>query len=139
VKVLVDTNVISELRKGDRADPRVAAWARGLGPEDVATSVIVLAEIRRGIELKRLRDPRQADALDAWFDRLRDGLGPRVLPVDDRIAEAWARLSVPDPVPLIDGLIAATALVHGLVLATRNVADMRRTGAVLVDPFAAVP
>ena len=139
MKVLVDTNVISELRKADRADARVAARARGLAPEDIATSVIVLAEICRGIEQKRLRDPPQADALDTWFDRLRDGLGPWILPVDDRIAEAWARMSIPDPVPLIGGLIAATALVHGLVLATRNVADMRRTGAVLLDPFAADP
>ena len=96
---------------------------------------MVLAEIRRGIELKRRSDPRQAEFLDRWFARMRARLGDRVLPIDEPVAEAWAFLNVPDPVPLIDGLLAATAKVHGLTLVTRNIADIARTGVPLLDPF----
>ena len=97
----------------------------------------MLAEIRRGIELKRRSDPGQAEALDRWFAAMRSRLDDRVLPVDEPIAEAWARLSVPDPLPPIDGLLAATAKVHGLTLVTRNLADVARAGVPLLDPFAA--
>lgn len=82
--------------------------------------MIVLAEIRRGIELKRQSDPQQAELLDRWFAQMRVRLEDRVLPIDESIAEAWARLSVPDPLPPIDGLLAATAIVHGLTLVTRK-------------------
>lgn len=98
--------------------------------------MVVLAEIRRGIELKRRHDPEQAAGLDLWFARMRARLADRVLAVDEPVAEAWARLSVPDPLPLVDGLLAATAQVHGLTLVTRNVADVARTGVAVVDPFA---
>ena len=80
--------------------------------------------------------PHQAAALERWFMRLRNLLGDRVLSVDEPIAEAWALLSVPDPVPLIDGLLAATAKVRGQTLVTRNAAPLVRTGASLLDPFA---
>jgi predicted nucleic acid-binding protein len=135
VKFLLDTNVISEIRKRDRADPNVARWVAHTPVEAIGTSVIVLAEIRRGIELKRRRDPEQAKSLDQWFAQMRTRLGDRVLPVDEPIAEAWALLSVPDPLPLIDGLLAATAKVHGLTLVTRNLADIAPTGVLLLDPF----
>jgi predicted nucleic acid-binding protein len=102
---------------------------------EIGTSVIVLAEIRRGIELKRRTDPEQAASLDRWFAQMRRRLGDRVLPIDESIAKTWARLSVPDPLPLIDGLLAATAKVHGLTLVTRNVADISRTGVSLLNPF----
>jgi len=135
MKFLLDTNVISELRKGTRAHPKVAAWAQSIDPLDLGTSVIALAEIRRGVELKRLKDPTQADRLDVWFARMRDRLEDRILPVDEAIADCWARLNVPNPLPFIDGLMAATALTRGLILVTRNTRDVSVTGAQLLDPF----
>ena len=139
VKFLLDTNVISEIRKRDRADPTVARWVLATPAIEVGTSVIVLAEIRRGIELKRRHDPGQALALDRWYDLMRKQLGTRVLPVDEAVAAVWARLSVPDPLPLFDGLLAATALVHGLTLVTRNADDIARTGVQVLNPFRANP
>jgi predicted nucleic acid-binding protein len=129
------TNVISEIRKRDRAHPNVARWVARTPVEDIGTSVIVLAEIRRGIELKRRSDLEQAGLLDRWFAQMRARLQSRVLLIDEPIAEAWAVLSVPDPLPLIGGLLAASAKVHGLTLGTRNVADVARTGVALLDPF----
>ena len=135
MKFLLDTNVISEIRKLERTDPNVAKWVTQTPVKEIGTSVLVLAEIRRGIELKRRRDAEQAAALDRWFAQMRTRLGDRVLPIDEPIAEAWALLSVPDPLPLIDGLLAATAQVHGLMLVTRNTADVARTGVAILDPF----
>jgi toxin FitB len=139
VSYLIDTNVISELRKGDRADPGVASWFADLADEAVFLSVLTLGEIRRGIESIRRRDPKAAAALDSWLGRVSDAHGDRVLPVDRAIAEEWGRMNVPDPLPVVDGLLAATAKVNGLTLATRNTADVARTGVDFVDPFAATP
>ena len=136
MKFLLDTNVISEIRKRERAHPNVAQWVSQTPVKDIGTSVVVLAEIRRGIELKRRNDPEQAEVFDRWFAQMRTRLGDRVLTIDEPIAEAWALLSVPDPLPLIDGLLAATAKVHGLTLVTRNIADVARTGVSILDPFA---
>ena len=137
MKFLLDTNVVSELRKRDRAHPNVARWVARTAVKDIGTSVVVLAEIRHGIELKRRSDPQQADALDRWFTQMRTRLADRVLPIDEPIAETWAMLGIPNPLPLIDGLLAATAKVHGLTLVTRNVADVARTRVSLLDPFSA--
>jgi toxin FitB len=137
LKFLLDTNIISELRKRDRAHPNLARWVARTPVEEIGTSVIVLAEIRRGIELKRRTDRDQAVALDRWFAQMRARLGDRVLPIDESIADAWALLSVPNPLPLIDGLLAATAKLHELTLVTRNIADFCRTGVSLLDPFSA--
>lgn len=136
MKFLLDTNVISEIRKRERAHPNVAKWVAQTPVKEIGTSVVVLAEIRRGIELKRRNDPDQADRFDQWFSQMRTRLGDRVLPIDEPVAEAWALLSVPDPLPLIDGLMAATAKVHDLTLVTRNIADVARTGVAILDPFA---
>lgn len=135
MRFLLDTNVISEIRKRERAHPNVARWVSQTPVKDIGTSVVVLAEIRRGIELKRRSDAEQAQALDRWFTQMRTRLGDRVLGIDEPIADAWATLSVPDPLPLIDGLLAATAKVHGLTLVTRNIADVSRTGVLVLDPF----
>jgi predicted nucleic acid-binding protein len=135
VKFILDTNIISEIRKGERAHPNVATWVARTPVKEIGTSVLVLAEIRRGIELKRRQDAEQAAALDRWFAQMRTRIGDRALPIDEPIAEAWALLSVPDPLPLIDGLLAATAKVHGLTLVTRNTADVMRTGVAILDPF----
>ena len=137
MKFLLDTNIISEIRKRERANPNVARWVARTPVEEIGTSVLVLAEIRRGIELKRRCDPDQVKSLDRWFTEMRTRLGDRVLPVDEPIAEAWALLGIPHPLPLIDGLLAATARVHGLTLVTRNIADIARTGVSLLDPFSA--
>jgi toxin FitB len=136
VKFLLDTNIISEIRKRDRAHPNVARWVARTPVEEIGTSVIVLAKIRRGIELKRRRNPEQAKALDRWFSQMRTRLGDRVLLVDEPIAEAWALLAIPDPLPLIDGLLAATAKVHNLTLVSRN-ADIAPAGVLFLDPFTA--
>jgi predicted nucleic acid-binding protein len=136
LKFLLDTNVISEIRKRERAHPNVAKWVAQTPVKEIGTSVVVLAEIRRGIELKRRYDPDQADRFDQWFSQMRTRLGDRVLPIDEPVAEAWALLSVPDQLPLIDGLMAATAKVHDLTLVTRNIADVARTGVAVLDPFA---
>ncbi len=136
MKFLLDTNVISEIRKRERAHPNVAKWVAQTPVKEIGTSVVVLAEIRRGIELKRRNDPDQADRFDQWFSQMRTRLGDRVLPIDEPVAEAWALLSVPDPLPLVDGLLAATAKVHDLTLVTRNIADVARTGVAILDPFA---
>lgn len=137
MKFLLDTNIISEIRKRDRAHPNVVHWVTRTPVEDIGTSVLVLAEIRRGIELKRRSDPYQAGSLDRWYSRMRTRLGQRVLPIDEPVSEAWALLGIPDLLPLIDGLLAATAQMHGLTLVTRNVADVATTGVRLFDPFSA--
>jgi hypothetical protein len=135
VNCLIDTNVVSELRKGERADPDVAAWFAGLADEEVFLSALTLGEIRRGIESIRRRDPKSAAALESWLGRIADQHRNRILPVDRAIAEEWGRMNVPDPLPVIDGLLAATASVLGLTLATRNTADIARTGVSCVNPF----
>lgn len=132
---LLDTNVISELRKGERADPNVTAWFADLADEEIFLSVLTIGEIRRGIESVRRRDPDSAAALDRWLALLSEAHADRILPVDRAIAEEWGRMNIPDPLPVVDGLLAATARVLGLTLVTRNVADVKDTGVELVDPF----
>ena len=135
MNVLVDTNVISELRRGRNANSRVVSWFSGTPPERVFTSVIVLGEIRRGIELVSRRDKPQAEALAQWYDAVRERLGDRVLVIDEPVMTVWARISVPDVLPAYDGLIAATALLHGLTVATRNTRDYHRAGVQVVNPW----
>jgi predicted nucleic acid-binding protein len=134
VSWLLDTNVLSELRKGASADKGIRAWFAATDDEDLYTSVLVLGEVRRGIESIRRRDTASALALEQWLVRLATGFGERILPVDVRVADRWGVLNVPDPVPTVDGLLAATALVHDLVLVTRNVRDVATTGVEVLDP-----
>lgn len=131
---LVDTNVLSELRKGERADAGVREWFAGALDEDLFTSVLVLGEVRRGIESLRRRDAAAALALEQWLERLTAGFADRILQIDATVADRWGSLNVPDPVPVVDGLLAATALVHDMVLVTRNTRDVERTGVRLLDP-----
>jgi toxin FitB len=136
---LLDTNVISELRKGDRANPSVASWFAGVADEEIFLSVLTIGEIRRGVESVRRRDSDSAAALDSWLARLNEIHRDRIVPVDRQIAEEWGRMSVPDPLPVVDGLLAATARVLGLTLVTRNTSDVESTGIELLDPFSARP
>jgi len=135
VSFLVDTNVVSELKRGRNAAPSVTAWFAAVQSEEIFTSVVVLGEIRRGVELLARRDKAQAELLERWYGSMRQQLGTRVLPVDERVMMAWSRISVPDPLPAYDGLIAATALVHGMTVATRNTTDFRRVGVTAIDPW----
>jgi predicted nucleic acid-binding protein len=132
---LLDTNVISELRKGERADANVRAWFSELADEEIFLSVLTIGEVRRGVENVRRRDPKSAAALDSWLARLSEAHRDRILPVDRAIAEEWGRMNAPDPLPVVDGLLAATAKVIGLTFATRNVADVEGSGVELLDPF----
>jgi toxin FitB len=132
---LLDTNVISELRKGERANSNVSSWFTGLADEEIHLSVLTIGEIRCGVESVRRRDPDSAAALDSWLARLNEAHRDRILPVDRAIAEEWGRMNAPDPLPVVDGLLAATAKVVGLTLVTRHVADVERTGVELLDPF----
>ncbi len=134
---LVDTNVISEVRKGARCHPAVAAWWAGVDDRDLFLSVLTLGEIRKGIEGVRPRDPAKATALEDWLGEVIDAFGSRVLGIDAAVAEAWGRLSAMRSVPVIDALMAATASVHGLVLVTRNLADVEGLHAAVLNPFAA--
>jgi toxin FitB len=135
VSFLVDTNVVSELKRGRNAAPAVTAWFASVPAEQIFTSVVVLGEVRHGIELLARRDKPQADLLKRWYASMRQQLGTRVLPVDEPVMMVWSRISVPDPLPAYDGLIAATALVHDMTVATRNATDFRRVGARAVDPW----
>jgi len=136
VSWLVDTNVLSELRKGERAPDGVRAWFAGAAEDELYTSVLVVGELRRGIESIRGRDAPAALALEQWLSRLSESFADRILPIDTEVAQRWGRINVPDPVPTVDGLLAATALVHDLTLVTRNIRDVARTGVRLLDPTA---
>ena len=133
---LIDTNVLSELRKGPRSDPSVAAWFSSISGDQVFLSVLVIGEIRGGIERIRRRDPKGARALESWLARLVSDYADRILPVDRDVAEEWGRLNVPKPVPVVDGLMAATARIFDLTLVTRNVRDISATGVAFIDPWA---
>jgi len=135
VRALVDTNVLSELRKGPRCDPGVARWIAGCSPEDLFLSALVIGEVRRGVERIRRRDRAGAHALEAWLGRLVASHADRILPVDLAVAEQWGRFDSARPIPVIDGLMAATAAVHGLTLVTRNTRDVARTGVACFNPW----
>lgn len=139
VSFLVDTNVLSELRKGERANPAVRDWLASVDDDALLVSVLVVGEIRKGIERLRRRDTAAAEALDTWLSQVTDAYAERLLPVTTRIAERWGRMNVPDPLPVIDSLLAATAHVHGLTVATRNVSDYVRTGVRTFNPFEPEP
>ena len=132
---LLDTNVISELRKRDRMHTNVSAWFTIVDESEIFLSVLVIGELRKGIENIRRRDPDSAIHLDQWLRMLVEIHQERILPIDREIAEEWGRLSVPDPISTVDGLLAATAKKNQLILVTRNTADVARTGCAVLNPF----
>jgi toxin FitB len=134
---LLDTNVLSELRRGKRADAKVAAWSRAVHPTDLFLSVVTILEVERGILLVERRDKKQGALLRAWLnERVMPQFDGRILPVDTAIAQKCAALQIPNPRPHLDALIAATAIVHQLKLATRNIRDFEDIDLEVVNPWA---
>ncbi len=132
---LIDTNVISEFRKGKRCDKQVANWFASITDDEIFFSVLTIGELRRGIDRIQRRDKNSASALNRWLRGLIDASQDRILNVDRAIAEEWGRMNVPDPLPVIDSLLAATAKIHGLALITRNTKNIIRTGVSCLNPF----
>lgn len=126
---------MSELRRPDRAHAAARAWLETVDGDALHLSVLVVAELRIGIERVTRRDPKTGRRLEAWLDRVTIAYEGRIHGIDRATAERWARLSVPDPLPFVDGLLAATALEHDLTLVTRNTKDVERTGVSLLNPF----
>ena len=135
---LLDTNVVSELRKVrlGKANRHVAKWADSVDAADLFLSVITTQELEMGVLLAERRDPSQGAIFRAWLNgHVLPAFSGRVLPVDIAVAQRSARLHVPDPRPVRDALIAATALVHGMTVVTRNVADFEPTGVLILNPW----
>ncbi|WP_210411729.1 type II toxin-antitoxin system VapC family toxin [Rhodoferax sediminis] len=135
---VLDTNVVSELRKirSGRADANVAKWADSVESVDLYLSVITVQELEIGVLLAERRDPAQGAVFRAWLDsHVLPAFAGRILPVDTAVAQRSAKLHVPDPRPVRDCLIAATALVHGMTVVTRNVADFEPCGVLLLNPW----
>jgi predicted nucleic acid-binding protein len=135
VKYLLDTNVLSELRKGRRTSPNVRKWFNPIPTDNLYISVLVLGEIRKGVESIGRKDPAQAAALERWLAEVLLDFAGHVLPITDAISDRWGRLAAPRPLPTTDGLMAATALTHSLTFVTRNTLDIQHTGVSLLNPF----
>ncbi|MGF6157308.1 putative nucleic acid-binding protein [Ensifer sp. KUDG1] len=129
---LVDTNIVSEARRGTS---QAVSWLRAVDPLSIHLSVLTLGEIMRGIALKQKSDPNTAAHLTEWLRKLRHDHGDRILPINDQIAVEWGRIAAIRPRGDIDGLIAATAIVHDLILVTRNVKDFEDTDASVINPW----
>jgi predicted nucleic acid-binding protein len=138
VSYLIDTNVISEVRKGARCNAEVSAWYASIADQDIFLSTLVLGEIRKGVELARPRDPSKAAALDRWLRDVKSAFHGRILGIDAAVADQWGSMNAIRAVPVIDGLLAATALTHGLTLVTRNDRDVAGLGATVLNPFKGV-
>jgi predicted nucleic acid-binding protein len=129
---LIDTNIVSEAR---RRSPQAVNWLRSVDPNAVHLGVVTIGEIMRGIALKAKRDPRGGSNLSAWLQTLRQDYSTRILPVTEHVALEWGRLAALRPPGDVDGLIAATAIVHDLIIVTRNIADFEDTRASIVNPW----
>lgn len=136
MKFLLDTNVVSEFRKGDRADAGVTRWISGVSASDLALSVLVVGEMEVGVARLRRRDPSAAESLAAWLNSVRAAYRYRLLGIDGEVATVWATLNVERPLPVIDSLLAATANVNDLTLVTRNTDDLEGVDVRLLNPFA---
>ena len=132
---LLDTNIVSEWRKGPRADANLTRWITHQSDDSLFLSVLVVGEIRKGIENTARKDKATARALEAWLHRLNDAYELRILPITCEIAQAWGKMNVPDSLPVIDSLLAVTAKVHGLTVVTRNSKNIARTGVPTINPF----
>lgn len=137
---ILDTTIVSELRKIrlGKADSHVADWADSIDAADLYLSAITVQELEIGVLLAERRDPAQGALFRAWLNgHVLPAFTGRILAVDTAVAQRSARLHVPDPRPVRDALIAATALVHGMTVVTRNVADFGPTGVSILNPWVA--
>lgn len=134
---LLDTNVVSEIRKGERCDPRVLSWYRRIDAADLFLSTLVVGEIRKGIELARRSDPEKAARFEEWLRRIQTEFGARILGIDNSVSDRWGRMCAVRPIPMVDGLMAATAATYGLTLVTRNERDVAGLGVTVLNPFRA--
>ena len=133
---LLDTNVISESRRGQRCNPGVAAWFASVVVTDLFIGALTIGEIRKGIVLATSRgDHTQAANLDTWLRGILTIFADRILSIDAAVAAVWGQMFAIRNVPAVDGLLAATALVHDLTLVTRNVSHVQGLGADLLNPF----
>lgn len=133
---LLDTNVVSELRRPSRTDQRVAAWADSVPSSEMFLSSITVLELETGALLLSRRDPPQGTLIRDWIEnRVLPAFADRILSVDTAIARRCAALHVPDPQPYRDSLVAATALVHNLTVVTRNTADFQRMVVSMLNPW----
>ena len=132
---LIDTNLISEVRKGARCDVHVVRWYASIDDNSLYLSALVLGEIRKGVEKIRSRDAAQARALEKWLAAVSKAFGERILAIDSAVADEWGRMSATRPVPVIDGLLAATAKAHCMVLVTRNVRNVAGLDVRVLNPF----
>jgi len=135
VNYLLDTNIISEIGKGPRRNARVAAWYDSIDDAEIYLSVLVLGEIRKGLERARRSDPSRARALENWLASIKTSFAERILPIDQSVADEWGRMSANRTVSTIDALLAATAKVNGMMLVTRNTADIADLGVDYLNPF----
>lgn len=135
MKFLLDTNVLSEIRKGSRADANVMMWWKQVEADELCLSALCLGEIRYGIELKRKKDFTQCVILERWLETTISQYGDRILPITHLIADQWGRQSLYQRLPDVDGLMAATAIVHDLAVVTRNTRDFIRAGAKVINPW----
>ena len=131
---LLDTNVISEVRK-PAPNPNVRAWLDSVPAAELYLSVLVVGEIRQGIERLRRHDPAQAEPYEAWLSALQRSFADRLVPITADVCEEWGRFNVHDPLPVVDGLLAATASRKDWTLVTRNVEHLGPTGVRLLNPF----
>ncbi len=132
---LLDTNVVSELRKIERCSRSVRNWFEATPAEELFTSVLVMGEIRRGVEICRIRDVATALVLEKWLHEVEAIYDQRILPVTGEICDIWGGLSINARLPAVDGLLAATALHHRLTLVTSNKPDVERSGVDCLNPF----
>jgi predicted nucleic acid-binding protein len=135
VKYLVDTNVISEIRKGTRGHSQVINWWNSIHRSQVFLSVLTIGEIHRGIVGIRRKDSHQANHLEAWLDGLIQVFGNRLIPIDQRTALVWAEICIGRTLPVIDSLMAATAISMNLTFVSRNTKDIQDCGVRYINPF----
>ena len=131
---LLDTNVVSELRR-KKPNLGVADWFESVHASELYLSALVVGEIRQGIERLAARSPGRAEVLEKWLGQLINTYGDRIAPITTEVAEVWGRLNAKESLPVVDGLMAATALTHEWTLVTRNVRDVRATGVRFLNPF----
>lgn len=134
---LLDTNLISELRKNAKCNRAVWTWYEAQSFEDLFLSVLTTGEIRKGVEKCRMKDVPRAQAYETWLRGLENGFKERILPVTAEIADMWGRLTYRVPMPAIDGLLAATAQYYSMTVVTRNERDFQRCGVDYINPFEA--